>query len=41
MINISEYNIIERNRTKDTLMSSIMVNIAPDSTGYRIIALTF
>ena len=40
MINISEYNIVERNCTKGTLISFIIVNIAPDSTGYRIIALT-
>ena len=40
IINRNQYNIIERNCTKGTLMSSITVNIASDSTGYRIIALT-
>ena len=40
MMNRSQYNIIKRNCTKGTLMSSITVNFAPDATGYRIVALT-
>ena len=40
MLNRSQYNIIERNCTKGTLMNSITINIASDATGYRIIALT-